>query len=353
MSVPFLDLGRIHAPLAAELGHEFSSLIERGSFVNGAEVGAFEEAFAAYCGAAHCVGMSNGLDGLRLALLGSGLERGSEAIVPANTFIATVEAVSQAGLVPVLVDASESDYNLDIELAEAALTDRTSVLVPVHLYGQLADMRALGELARRRDLPIVEDACQAHGASRAGLRSGDVSAAAAFSFYPGKNLGAMGDAGAVVTEDADLAGRLRALREHGQREKYRHVLEGYTARLDTLQALVLQRKLPLLDGWNAQRRQRSGHLHVRARERRRPRSAADRREQRAGLAPVRRPHGRSGRPGGIPRVTRDRHGPALPGADPPVGRLPGPRLRPGRLPRHRATRLDRALAADLPRPDRR
>ena len=254
MSVPFLDLGRIHAPLAAELGHEFSSLIERGSFINGAEVGAFEEAFAAYCGAAHCVGMSNGLDGLRLALLGAGLERGSEAIVPANTFIATVEAVSQAGLVPVLVDASESDYNLDVRLAEAALTDRTSVLVPVHLYGQLADMRALGELARRRDLPIVEDACQAHGASRAGLRSGDVSAAAAFSFYPGKNLGAMGDAGAVVTEDADLAGSLRALREHGQREKYRHVLEGYTARLDTLQALVLQRKLPLLDGWNAQRR---------------------------------------------------------------------------------------------------
>jgi dTDP-4-amino-4,6-dideoxygalactose transaminase len=254
VTVPFLDLWRVHEPLAAELGSEFSSLIERGAFVNGAEVAAFEEAFAAYCGTPHCVGVSNGLDGLRLALLASGLERGSEVIVPANTFIATVEAVAQAGLLPVLVDASEADYNLDLELAAAAVTERTSAIVPVHLYGQMTDMRAVASLAATRGLAVVEDAAQAHGARRDGIRPGELSTSTAFSFYPGKNLGAMGDAGAVVTGDPEIAAAVRALREHGQREKYRHVLEGYTARLDTLQAIVLLRKLPQLDGWNEQRR---------------------------------------------------------------------------------------------------
>ncbi len=174
--------------------------------------------------------------------------------MPAHTFIATVEAVTQAGATPVLVDVDEDDFNLDPALAAAAITDRTAALMPVHLYGQLADVEAIGALAREHGLPIIEDACQAHGASRDGVRAGTMGVAAGFSFYPGKNLGAMGDAGAVVTDDAELHGRIRALREHGQREKYHHALSGYTARLDTLQAIVLLRKLPHLDGWNDERR---------------------------------------------------------------------------------------------------
>jgi dTDP-4-amino-4,6-dideoxygalactose transaminase len=259
VNVPFLDLWRIHEPFAATLGEEFSSLIERGSFVNGAEVAAFEDAFAAYCGAEHCVGFSSGLDALRLALIAAGLGRGSEpggqeVIVPAHTFIATVEAVTQAGARPVLVDVREDDFNLDAELAAAAVTEQTAAILPVHLYGQLVDVEAVGDLARRHGLTVIEDACQAHGATRAGVRAGTLGDAAAFSFYPGKNLGAMGDAGAVVCDDPELARSMRALREHGQREKYHHVVPGYTARIDTLQAIVLQRKLPYLDEWNEQRR---------------------------------------------------------------------------------------------------
>ena len=215
---------------------------------------AFESAFAAYCGSRHCIGVSSGLDALRLAFLAGELEPGDEVILPANTFAATVEAVVQAGGRPVLADVSEQDYNLDPAAVEAALTPRSRFLLPVHLYGQMADVVALEEIARGHGLEIIEDACQAHGARRDGLRAGTVGRAGAFSFYPAKNLGAMGDAGACVTDDGDLAERMRALREHGQRRKYEHDLEGYTARLDSIQALVLLRKLPLLDGWNEERR---------------------------------------------------------------------------------------------------
>ena len=203
--------------------------------------------------------MASGLDALRLGLLAAGLEPGDEVVVPANTFVATVEAVTQAGGIPVLVDASWLDYNLDVEAAGAAVTSRTRFLLPVHLYGQLADLRALAEVAGIHRTKIVEDACQAPGAERDGLRAGTVGTAAAFSFYPGKNLGAMGDAGALVTDSPGLAARARALREHGQREKYRHEWEGWTARLDTIQAIVLLRKLPLLDSWNGQRRAAAAH----------------------------------------------------------------------------------------------
>jgi dTDP-4-amino-4,6-dideoxygalactose transaminase len=178
------------------------------------------------------------------------LEPGEEVIVPANTFIATFEAVTQAGGTPVVVDASEQDLNIDVEAARAAIGPRTRFLLPVHLYGQLADMRGLATLG----LPIIEDACQAHGATRDGLRAGEAGLAAAFSFYPGKNLGAFGDAGALVLDDAELADSVKALREHGQRAKYRHDHVGFTARLDTIQALVLARKLERLDSWNAERR---------------------------------------------------------------------------------------------------
>jgi len=252
--VPFLDLGPSHDGLAAALLDDFARLIESGAFTNGPAVAEFEEAFAAYCGSAHCVGLASGLDALRLALIALELERGDEVIVPANTFVATLEAVTQAGGTPVLADVSESDYNLDPEAAEAAVGPRTRAVLPVHLYGQLADLERLSALAERHGLAVVEDACQAHGARRDGRGAGATGLAGAFSFYPAKNLGAMGDAGALVTSDAELAARVRMLREHGQTRKYRHEAEGWTARLDTIQALVLLRKLPLLDGWNEERR---------------------------------------------------------------------------------------------------
>jgi dTDP-4-amino-4,6-dideoxygalactose transaminase len=252
--VPFLDLTPANEPLQESILEAFERMISSGAFTNGPEVGEFEAAFAAYCGTPECIGVASGLDALRLALLAKGLERGSEVIVPALTFAATVEAVVQAGGSPVLVDVAESDYNLDPTAAEAAFTDRTDLLLPVHLFGQLADMVSLERIANEHSLWILEDACQAHGAAREGRRAGTTGLAGAFSFYPAKNLGAFGDAGALVTSDASLAEHVQALREHGQIRKYEHDLEGYTARLDTLQAIVLLHKLPLLDGWNDQRR---------------------------------------------------------------------------------------------------
>jgi dTDP-4-amino-4,6-dideoxygalactose transaminase len=252
--VPFLDLAPSHEPLRDELLQAIARLIESGAFTNGPDVAAFERAFAKYCGRELCVGAGSGLDALRMALIGGGLERGDEVIVPAATFVATLEAVTQAGGNPVVVDIGAEDYCIDAAAVEAALTPRTRFVIPVHLYGQVADMRALGPIATRSDVRLLEDAAQAHGATRDGLAAGAVGWAAAFSFYPGKNLGAFGDAGAAVTDDRELAERLRALREHGQRRKYVHDLEGFTSRLDTLQALVLLRKLPLLDVWNDMRR---------------------------------------------------------------------------------------------------
>ena len=251
--VPFVDLRPIHLPIREAILDDVAALVDGGVFLNGPENEEFEEAFADYCGTAHCVGVSSGLDALRLALIAGGIETGDEVIVPAHTFIATFEAVTQAGGVPVPVDATVQDYNMDVDAASAAVTGRTRFFLPVHLYGQLADIRALRPIAERQGLGIVEDACQAHGAERDGIRAGTAGLAAAFSFYPAKNLGAIGDAGALVTSDANIARRARALREHGEAEKYRSVEPGYTARLDTLQAIVLLRKLPLLDRWNADR----------------------------------------------------------------------------------------------------
>ncbi len=252
--VPFLDLAPMHEGLKARILADLSDLIDTGAFTNGPHVAAFEDAFAAYCGRAHCVGLASGLDALRLALLAGGIEAGDDVLVPANTFIATLEAVTQAGGNPVLVDVTEEDYNIDPVAAEAAVTAQTRFLIPVHLYGQMADVSSLARVADRSGLHVLEDACQAHGAERDGRRAGQVGLAAAFSFYPGKNLGAMGDAGSLVTGDEELARLVRALREHGQVEKYRHLVAGFTARLDTIQALALLHKLPHLDRWNDERR---------------------------------------------------------------------------------------------------
>jgi dTDP-4-amino-4,6-dideoxygalactose transaminase len=254
VSVPFLDLACMHRELKDELLAEIADLIDTGAFTNGPQVAAFEERFATYCGARHCVGVASGLDALRLALIAGGLEPGDEVVVPAHTFVATLEAVTQAGGVPVPADVSEDDLNLDPDAAAAAIGPRTRILMPVHLYGQVADVVRLRALADTHGLDLVEDACQAHGAERDGIAAGASGRASAFSFYPGKNLGAFGDAGALVTDDPEIDARVRALREHGQRAKYAHALEGWTARLDTIQALVLIRKLARLDDWNADRR---------------------------------------------------------------------------------------------------
>src|SRR5579862_1892040 len=251
--VPFLDLALVHGPLRGQLLDELGVLIDTGSFTNGPAVAEFEDAFAAYSGGAHCVGVGSGLDALRFGLLAAGLGPGDEVIVPALTFAATLEAVTQAGARPVVADIRGDDFGLDPAAVEAAVTPRTRAVVPVHLYGAMADMRGVLQVAEKRSLAIVEDACQAHGASRDGLRAGVAGSAGAFSFYPSKNLGAMGDAGALLTDDAGVAAQVRALREHGQRAKYDHELGGYTSRLDTLQAVVLLRKLPHLDRWNAER----------------------------------------------------------------------------------------------------
>jgi len=251
--VPFLDLGRVHGELKSQVLADVSRLIDSGAFVNGDAVADFERDFGRYCGRRECVGTSSGLDALRLALIAAGVGPGDEVVLPAQTFVATLEAVLQAGATPVLADVSQTDYNLDPQAAAAAAGVRTRALLPVHLYGQLADMRELEALAERLDCLIVEDACQAHGAERDEHSAGSAGIAAAFSFYPSKNLGALGDAGACVTDDPELAATVRALREHGQRARHHHALPGYTARLDTMQALALRRKLPLLDGWNEQR----------------------------------------------------------------------------------------------------
>jgi dTDP-4-amino-4,6-dideoxygalactose transaminase len=260
VSVPFLDLARTNGPLKEAILADIAELIDSNAFTNGPQVAEFEDAWAEYCGTRFCVGLASGLDALRLALIALELEPGDEVIVPANTFVASAEAITQAGALPVLVDASEKDWNIDVDAAEAAITPRTRAIMPVHLYGQMADMVALREIAAQHGLAIVEDACQAHGATRDGLRAGAAGTAGAFSFYPGKNLGALGDAGALVTNDEELAKRVRTLREHGQRAKYEHEREGWTSRLDSIQALALLHKLPRLDAWTQDRRLAAGRF---------------------------------------------------------------------------------------------
>jgi dTDP-4-amino-4,6-dideoxygalactose transaminase len=253
VSVPFLDLAAAHAELREQLDAAWHRVVDSNRFVLGSECEAFEREFAELCEASHCAGVSNGLDALRLVLEGYGVGAGHEVIVPSHTFVATWLAVAQVGATPVPVEVRPDTFNIDPERVEAAIGPRTAAIVAVHLYGQPADVDPLAELARAHDLRLIEDAAQAHGALYRGRRVGGLADAAAFSFYPGKNLGALGDGGAVVTDDAELAERVRALRNYGSSERYRHDLRGTNARLDELQAALLRVKLARLEDWNERR----------------------------------------------------------------------------------------------------
>ncbi len=252
--IDFLDLKEVNRPHEAALRAAFDRVLASGWYILGREVEAFEQAFAAYCGAAYCVGVSNGLEALHLVLRAWGIGPGDEVIVPANTFVATWLAVSHVGARPVPVEPVVGGFNIDPARIEQAITPRTRAILPVHLYGEVAAMDEINAIAERHGLRVLEDAAQAHGACYEGRRAGTLGDAAGFSFYPGKNLGALGDGGAVVTGDADLAARLRMLRNYGSEVKYHHAVAGYNARLDDLQAAFLSAKLPRLDADNAHRR---------------------------------------------------------------------------------------------------
>lgn len=255
MQVPFVDLQAQHAPLQDELNQAIQRVISKTHFVLGEDVAVFEKEFAAYCGTQFAVGLDSGLSALQMALLAFDIGPGDEVIVPANTFIATAGAVTFSGALPVLVDMDPNTYQIDTSLIEKAITPRTKAIIPVHLYGLLADMDAILDIANRHNLIVIEDACQAHGASYKGQRAGSMGHAGAFSCYPAKNLGAAGDAGILVTNDAQIAERVRILRNCGSKEKYYHLMAPHNHRLDTLQAAILSVKLKYLDGWNAARQQ--------------------------------------------------------------------------------------------------
>jgi dTDP-4-amino-4,6-dideoxygalactose transaminase len=277
--IPFLDLVGPHAELKAELCKVFETALDTAGFIGGPMVQGFEQDFAKYCDAQHCVGVGSGTDALRFAFIAAGIGSGDVVITVPNTFIATTEAISQAGAQPVFVDINEATYNLDptelrkyIEgscdfdpetrtLVDRKTKGRVAAIVPVHLYGQMADMDALLEIAEQYNLIVIEDACQAHGAEyfskkeNRWRKAGSMGRAAAFSFYPGKNLGACGEGGAVTTNDEDLAKAVRQLRDHGQAQKYYHDVEGYNGRLDSIQAGILQVKLRRLPEWTEKRQE--------------------------------------------------------------------------------------------------
>lgn len=282
-SVPFLDLVSPHAQLEAELTEVFHSVLRSAGFIGGPLVEQFEKAFAKFCSTEYCIGAANGTDALRFALIAAGVHSGDVVITVPNTFIATAEAISQAGALPEFVEVDERTYNIDPQALRRYLSERCKfahgqlvsirsqrpvrAIVPVHLYGQMADMDPILEIAEQFGLVVVEDACQAHGAKYFSRRenswktAGSMGRAAAFSFYPGKNLGACGEGGAVTTSDAQIAQTIRMLRDHGQVKKYYHEMEGYNGRLDALQAGLLNVKLAYLERWNQQRRDCATHYN--------------------------------------------------------------------------------------------
>src|ERR1700716_2203680 len=253
--VPFVDLGAQYRTIAAEIDEAVSKVIREADFILGREVRLFEEEFARFCEVQYAVGVDSGTSALELALRAYDIGPGDEVITAANSFIASALAISHAGATPVLTDVDPYTYTLDVASIESAITPRTKAVLPVHLYGHPAHMDPIRQLADKHGLVVIEDACQAHGARYKGRRAGSLGHAAAFSFYPGKNLGAYGDGGMVVTNDRAVAKRLEMLRNYGQKEKYQHMFRGYNRRLDTLQAAVLRIKLKHLEEWNDARRQ--------------------------------------------------------------------------------------------------
>ena len=253
-AIPLVDLSVQHADIGAEAEQAFARIAASGAFVLGPDVEQFEREFAEYCGVSHCVGVANGTDAVEFALRAVGVSPGEEVILPANTFVATAGAVMRAGATPVLVDCDPQYLLIDPAEVEKRITGRTRAIVAVHLYGQLAPVDQLADVAGRYGVHLVEDAAQSHGATRHGRPSGTWGRTAGTSFYPGKNLGAYGDAGAVLTDSAEAAAALRLLRNHGSTVKYQHPELGFNSRLDTVQAAVLRAKLRRLDAWNEQRR---------------------------------------------------------------------------------------------------
>jgi dTDP-4-amino-4,6-dideoxygalactose transaminase len=254
ISVPFLDLVKLHEPIRDALDRAYRRVADSAWFVMGPELEAFESEFATYCEVDHCIGVGNGLEALHLLLRAYGIGVGDEVLVPSNTFIATWLAVTECGAIPVPVEPNPETHNIDPALIEDAISSRTRAIIPVHLYGQTADMDPINAIAAKHGLTVIEDAAQAQGARYKGRRAGSLGAAAATSFYPGKNLGAFGDGGAVLTSDKTIADKVRKLRNYGSALKYQHEISGYNSRLDELQAAFLRVKLQVLDEWNASRR---------------------------------------------------------------------------------------------------
>lgn len=252
--IQFLDLKRINEQYSDKLRQTAERVINSGWYISGEELEAFETEFAAYCGTEHCIGVSNGLDALKLILKAYSIGEGDEVIVPSNTYIASILAISEVGATPILVEPNLSTYNIDPKLIEKSITKNTKAILVVHLYGRVVDMNAINQIAEKYDLKIIEDAAQAHGALYNGKRVGNLGNAAGFSFYPGKNLGALGDAGAITTNDSVLAENLRAYRNYGSHKKYENLYKGFNHRLDEMQAAFLKVKLPYLDKENAVRR---------------------------------------------------------------------------------------------------
>ncbi len=254
MNIPFVNLRRHHQNLQPALTQTFGRIIDRGQLMGGEEVAGFEQNFADYIGVPYGVACGNGTDALELILRAFNIGTGDEVIVPANAWMSAAEMVSLLGATPVFADTDPAYYTLNADLLEPHITARTKAIIPIHLYGLPADMPAIMRIARKHDLKVIEDCAQSHGAAIGAQRTGSFGDAAAFSFYPTKNLGAMGDGGMVLTQDASLAQKVRMIAQHGQREKNVPVCQGRNSRMDTLQAAILRLKLPLLDGWN-QRRQ--------------------------------------------------------------------------------------------------
>lgn len=253
--IPYLNLKAIHEPIQEKLDAVYHDIMEKQWFIQGEYDARFEKAFSEYCGAKYCIGVGNGLDAIRLILMGLDIGAGDEVIVPANTFIATVLAVTYVGATPVFVDADMDTCNIDIDKIEEKITKRTKAIIGVHLYGRAVDFDRLQSLKDKYELYLVEDAAQGHGAVLEDRKTGNLGDAAAFSFYPGKNLGALGDGGAITTSNEELADRIRAIANYGSKQKYAHIYKGCNSRLDELQAAFLSVKLPYLDKWNEQRRE--------------------------------------------------------------------------------------------------